>query len=146
MAATNELNTVLLTVTGLVTRDVGTASGTVSPGDLLELTADGEVLRHASAGGAHGGMVAVENTAFNKNISDDYADGDQVHYAFVATGMKCMLKVKANAAAITKGDFLESAGDGKVKVFAAGVKLFVAEETYDNSANGSVAWIMATKI
>lgn len=125
--------------------DVRLGKGAISPGDLLEKTAVvNEVQRHSTAAGKALVMVAVENTAWNKGLSDDYADGNQVQVVFPQRGDKLSMLLAAGATAVTCGDYLESAGDGTIRIFGSGVALFVAEESVDNSGGGSKARISVT--
>jgi hypothetical protein len=127
-------------------RDTPKAGGTITPGDILEKNSDGDVIRHAVAGGIAVPMVALENTPFNKGIDDDYADDDQVQIIYPEKGGKYLLWVVAGGAAIVQGDYLESAAGGSVRKLAAGVGKFQAEEDVDNSGGGTRVRIKATAI
>ena len=131
-------------LSGEMTKDTALGEGTISPGDLLERINTGALQRHSTAAGKALVMVALENTPWNKGLSDDYVDGNQIVYGYPQRGAKVSLLLAASASAIVKGDYLESAGDGTVRVFGSGVALFVAEEAVDNSAGATKVRIEAT--
>lgn len=129
------LNTVKLAGDG--TFDTAKAGGAITPGDLIKVDSNGDVVVHNSAGGNPGPkMVALENTPFNKTISDDYADNDQVQVFYPWSGAKLQMRLEAGSAPVTVGDLLESFGNGKLRKLASGTALFRADET--KNANGGV--------
>jgi len=122
------------------------ADAALKPGHLLILNATGEVLKHATSGGVGECMIAKEDALQGKTIADAYAAGDIVMVDIPAPGDWRYIRIPAAAAAIVKGDFLMSNGDGTfVKRTAANHVFFQAEEAVDNSAGGAEAFIRASK-
>jgi hypothetical protein len=127
------------------TRAVSTDSA-VTPGDLVEIKSDGTIRRQQTAGGFAQVLLATENTPFNKSIFDDYAIGDQAQVAYPVRGAKCLVSLRAGSAAVIPGDMLESAGNGKLRKFASGTRLFVAEQAVDPSASLVDLQVQATAL
>lgn len=83
----------------------------ITPGELLELNSDKEVLPHATAGGNVLAMFALEDELQGKDIDDDYVTGDQVQVWVTVRGEEVYAILK-DGENVSIGDFLESAGDG----------------------------------
>jgi hypothetical protein len=97
------------------------ASGAITPGHLLERTsaAVDTVKVHATAGGeVVPKLFAREDDLQGNEISEAYATGNTVlmNVALPGDEVLCLLK---NGENVTKGDFLESAGDGTLQKFVA---------------------------
>lgn len=110
------------------------AKAAITPGHLVERVNTAGVWRwqkHGTAAGAAQHAVAVEQSIQNKGVDDDYAIGDLVEVAEGNTGTNYWMLI-ASGQNIAYGDNLESAGDGTLRIFNAGVKLFVALETKAN--------------
>lgn len=118
--------------------DVATAA--ISPGHLVEFNGAG-VRKHATAGGISRKAFALEDDMSGKTISDEYAPGSNVLYAVFSSGDEHLARLAASAAAIVKGDRLESAGNGTLRKHNTGVALCVATESVDNSAGGTEVFI-----
>lgn len=121
---------------GEVTRDTRAVSsdGAIKPGDLVEVKSDGTIKVQADAAADCVVMQAEENTAFNKSWDDSYAAGDQARVIYPMQGAKVYANLANGGSAVVAGDGLESAGSGKVRKLASGVRLFNAEEAADPSA------------
>jgi phospholipase/lecithinase/hemolysin len=122
----------------------------IIPGHLLAVNSSGQVIKHNAAATNAQKMFAVENEVVGKEISEAYANGDNVLYEVLPTGAEVNAFVAANAAAIVIGDYLESAGDGSLRKAATDAAtdntqrnslVAIALEAIDNSANGSQARI-----
>ena len=88
------------------------AAGAITPGMLLELGSNGKVAPHSKADGNAIPMFALEDELQGKTIDDVYAAYDPVQVWIAGRGDI------VNAIAgdtITAGDFLVSAGNGKLK-------------------------------
>lgn len=122
-------NTVFLGGPGTRIGDLA-ASAAITPGDLIERFNNAGVIRfrrHATAAGGGPALFAVEQSAVGLGPDDDYAANDLVEavalgcggtvWAFIASGQN-----------ITAGSKLESAGDGTLRVYNAGVILATALE------------------
>lgn len=126
------------------------AAGTIKPGHLLQLESDGDVAIHAVAADNAPAYFALENDLKGDTIDDAYASGDIVQYIHAARGAEIYAWVAAAAAAIVKGDYLESDGAGGLKKVATDAAtddtqrvsvVAMAVEAVDNSAGGSPARI-----
>lgn len=96
----------------------GPASGSITPGMLVELvpsSSTDQVRVHATAGGTAARMFALEDGAQGNTISDAYADGVHCRYATFGSGdeVNALLNDGENA---VFGAKLESAGNGKLRV------------------------------
>lgn len=146
-------NTIILTGRGI--RQEGVANGAITPGDLIEMDGTGAsptVARHSTAASNAVRVFAVENEVVGKEMTVDYATGDNVLFEAVHSGQTVQATVAAAAPAIVRGDFLESAGDGTVRVAVADTAtdtaqreaiVAVALEDVDNSGGGAKVWIRA---
>jgi len=92
------------------------ASGTVTPGMLLEQTsaAAATVKAHAVAGGHAQSAFAVEDDLQGNDIDDNYATGARVLYKVFRPGDE-VYALLANGENIAIGDKLSSNGDGYLK-------------------------------
>lgn len=136
-------------------REEAPAGGTITPGDLVALNSSGQLIRNAVAKLDCARLFAFENELVGKGIDDNYSANDLVQAEHMPRGGQVYARLAANAAAITKGDMLESAGDGtlrKVTAFSqlgsgtyavttAGIPVAQALETVDNSASSDPARI-----
>jgi len=106
------------------------AGEAITPGMLIErYNSSGTMLlrKHSVSGGA-GAMFATEQNMLNRGVNDDYNVGDLVEATMGAPGTKWQAII-ASGASITQGDKLESAGNGKLKAYSAGLTAFTALET-----------------
>lgn len=133
------------------------ANGAITPGHLLEIDSNLEAKVHATDGGDVAPvMFADVQDYLGKAITDAYADDDRVRALVCRPGDEIYALVAAGAAAITKGDLLQSAGDGTLKKYtaqmvneggASNVTILPrricarALESVDNSGGGSAARI-----
>jgi len=93
------------------------AAGAITPGMLLKLDFNGKVAPHNEPGGNAIPMFALEDELQGKTINDAYAADDPVQVWIAGRGDI----VNAIAGAeITAGDFLVSAGAGKLKPAGTG--------------------------
>ena len=99
----------------LVTAKEEKATAAITPGDLVEFVSTGGIRRHATIGGAARAAFAVENSVIGKGIDDDYAANDAVKYVVAAPGVE-LYALLATGKSCSKGDFLESFGNGKLQV------------------------------
>jgi len=112
------------------------ASGVVSPGFLVERTnaAVDTVQAHSSAAGANAQvLVALEDELQGNGIDVDYASTDRIpHIRHFRAGDQFLATID-DGETITKGDFLESAGNGKLQKYTSGKAIAVALATIDMS-------------
>ncbi len=108
------------------------------PGYLVEPAtgADaGKIKPHATAAALAEKMFLVEDDLQGGTIDGTYAIGDLGRYVIAEPGDVINI-VLTTSQTITKGEKLESAGDGTLRTLAAGVALAVAEE--DVTTTGTV--------
>ncbi len=107
-----------------------TASEAITPGHLIDSFNNAGVQRwrkHTVAAGACAKTVATEQSMTNKGVDDAYAAADLVEASVLHPGATAWMFI-ASGQTIVHGDKLESAGDGTLRIFNAGVVLFKALE------------------
>jgi len=125
------------------------AGAAITPGMLLSYDGSGNLVPHASAGGASARQYAMHReegtgaTLGKTDIDAAYAVGDTVKVGAFAPGCQVNVLIPSGQT-ITKGNFLESNGNGMLKVFSAGVRQAYAEETVNNSAGPGSARLRVT--
>lgn len=123
-------NTIAVISEGSVQKEA-LASGTVTPGMLLEQTsaAADTVKAHATAGGHAQAAFAVEDDLQGNDIDDNYSAGDRVLYKVFRPGDE-VNALLANGQNVSKGDKLVSNGDGylKARTYPADSSAVVQEE------------------
>lgn len=93
----------------------GIASGTVSPGMLLERTNAANTMKaHATSGGKAQTLFAVEDELQGNTVSDDYATTKRMFAKIFRPGDQVLARC-ANGQNLALGDFLCSNGDGKLR-------------------------------
>jgi hypothetical protein len=123
------------------------AAATITPGMLVDYNSSGNFVPHATAGGKIPGIIAVEGVigptvgslTGGSGIDDSYVSGDYVQAEQLYPGCDVYGLVAAAAAAIVRGDKLESAGNGTVRKFTTGIVCGEALEAVDNSGGGAAA-------
>lgn len=100
------------------------AGGTITPGHLIAINSAGKFVVHPTAGGRALTCFADMQDHNGKGIDDDYVVNDFVMGEIVHAGAEVNALLAANAAAVAVGDYLESAGDGTLKLFAANAGLY----------------------
>lgn len=119
------------------------ASEAITPGMLIERFSSAgtpKFRKHSTAGGAAVPTFLRNSSMLNKGIDDAVAAGDTVE-AFIGTAGCAVYAIIASGQNIAAGNFLESAGNGKLRVYAAGVRLAQALEDVNNTAGPSDARI-----
>lgn len=126
------------------------AAAAINPGHLVEITSADKVQVHGTAAANAQRAFAVENEVVGKGIDDAYATGDWVLYEVLQPGAEIQAVLAASATAVARGAFLESAGDGTLRVLTTAAAtsqasrasvVAVALEAVDNSGGGSEAYI-----
>lgn len=106
------------------------ASEIITPGHLVDRFNAAGVIRwrkHATASIAVAPAFATEQSMLNKGVDDTYAAGDLMEVSIGSKGAAFWAFI-ASGQNIVAGNKLESAGDGTLKIFAAGVVLASALE------------------
>jgi len=94
------------------------ANAAITPGMLIEIMSTGKVRAHANTGQTALPMFALEDELQGNGIADAYASGDRVQ-AWVASRGEIVYALLANGETAVIGSFLESNGDGYLKVYSA---------------------------
>lgn len=124
------------------------ASASITPGMVTERFNNSGTLScraHSTSAGYGICMVALQPSMLNKGIDDAYSAGDLVENAVLDRGASAYVLL-ASGQNITQGAFLESNGDGTLKVYAAGTRLFQALESVNNTAGPTTARIRAEAV
>lgn len=90
----------------------------ITPGFLLERTSGGTVQAHSNAGQNAQRMFALEDELQGKETSDNYAVSTLIQFGIFRAG-DVVYGLLANGENASIGSFLESNGDGYLKVHAA---------------------------
>lgn len=108
------------------------AGGTITPGHLIErYDAGSGVVKwrvHSTQAGAAAKAVALNWSSMNKGVDDNYTASDLMEAIIAPSGVNLWMII-ASGQNIAIGNFLESAGDGTLRIYNAGVRLFQALET-----------------
>lgn len=110
------------------------ASEAITPGHLVERFNSAGVIRfrkHATAGANTAQLVALNHAMANKGPDDAYAANDLVEVSAARGGAAYWMLI-ASGQNIAAGNRLESAGDGTLRILAAGTALFTALENKPN--------------
>ncbi len=123
-----------------------------TPGMVLEFYTDGTTRKlrpHATAGDVQTAIILLEKMIHNKGIDDNYAV-NELAYAVEFQAGATFYGIGVSGQNIQAGEYLQSNGDGKLKVAtattaAANVAKFQAEETVgllaaDTRLRVSVVW------
>lgn len=94
------------------------ASGSITPGDLIEKISSGSVRAHGSAGCDAQRMFAMEDENQGKEIGTAYSSGNLVVYKVFQRGNEVYARLAASQT-IAVGDMLESNGDGTLRKHAS---------------------------
>jgi hypothetical protein len=119
------------------------ANEAITPGMLVERTSVGGVARwrkHSVAGGKSSASIATDMNMLNKTVDDVCAIGDLIEVSIGQKGSTWWMLVPSGQN-IAAGGYLESAGDGQLRAFAAGTPLFIAVEDKNNAAGPTAARI-----
>jgi len=100
-----------------------TAGGAIIPGALVKLGTDGNVVVHATAGGAAGVRIALEDELQGRTTRDAYASGEPVQVWDVVPGEE-FLGLVASGYDPAIGALVESEGaGGRFRALDSGVAL-----------------------
>ena len=110
------------------------AKAAIIPGHLVERINTAGVIqwqKHSVAGGGGPAAFATEHSMANKGVDDAYAASDLVEVSVCEPGAAVWAFI-ASGQNIVAGNKLESAGDGTLRIFSAGVILGTALENKPN--------------
>lgn len=133
----------VILIQGNAREDTGIASGAIRPGMLIEPTGTGEqYVAHNDAGGAAAPVFARE-----QHENDGAGIDDNIASASSFTPIFPEMGAKINAVTddtIARGEWVESAGDGKVRLWGSGYRVGYADAASDLSGTvGRVKIIIA---
>lgn len=119
------------------------AAAAITPGHLVERDSSNEFAVHSDAAGLHGSAFAVENELEGNTILDDYVAGERVQVNYQVKGNEVMALLSPDLAGtpVVIGDFLESNGDGDLRLMSGTDQqpVGVALEAVDLTASGDVS-------
>jgi hypothetical protein len=115
------------------------AGAAITPGHLIELTTANKFVVHSAANAKTAAIFALENELIGLGIDDNYAANDLVQAEHFKPNDWVNALVAASATAIAIGDYLESAGDGTLRLSGSQYtgelgSIAQAMEAVDNSA------------
>lgn len=121
-------NTIWLGGGMVIVNDVA-AGAAFNPGHLIErYNSAGTPLyrKHSTAGGAAVPIFALNQPMLNKGVDDAYAINDLVEAGIFQSGS--LVWALIGVLTVVQGDKLESAGNGTLRLLAAGIAIAVAAE------------------
>ncbi len=132
-------NTIVLK--GHPLRKEAQADAELWPGDLIEFSANEQLVEHANAGQNALPSFAIEMELIGSGIADSYISGATVLYGVFRPGDE-VYGLLASGQNVSKGAFLESAGNGALQTYTnqSGANVYtaaivaVANEDKNNSA------------
>lgn len=98
------------------------AAQVITPGMLIDIDSNGDIIKHATAGGFAETMFALEREEAGYDIDETYAVNDTVKAGRFHRGTR-VLALIASGQNIQDGEYLESAGNGTLRAYASGVRL-----------------------
>jgi hypothetical protein len=119
------------------------ASEAITPGMLVERfsSAGSQFWRkQVTAAADVSKSIATDMNMLNKGPDDICAVNDLIEVSVASPGSNWWMLIPSGQN-ISAGNFLESAGDGYLRVYAAGKRLFVALEDKNNAAGPGAARI-----
>jgi hypothetical protein len=116
----------------------GVAGEAITPGALVSGVST--LVNHATAAGFAARAFACEREEMGKGIDTNYAVGDTVKVAVLPPGSR-VNAILASGQTVAEGAFLESNGNGQLRVYAAGVRIARALEAV--TTTGAAARIRA---
>jgi hypothetical protein len=128
------------------------AANSLNPGHLIDIDpATGNVMPHNRAGLNAVPRFCVERSDVGDDADTAITSGERANYVTARSGDEIYARLAASATAVTRGDFLESGGDGTLRLLtssaatAESVRASVvahALESVDNSGGGTEAFIL----
>jgi hypothetical protein len=115
----------------------------ITPGHLVAYDSNGNLVKHATAGGDGPAMFALEREEHGWDISDGYASNDVVKVGAFPPGTRVNAWL-ASGYSVVKGAFLESAGNGTLRTRTGTNRIFAqALEAVTNGGQVTAARIRA---
>lgn len=98
------------------------AAEAITPGHLVDFNGAGNLIKHATAGQHCAKTFAMEREEMGAGINVDYAIGDTVKVGHFKSGDRVLAFI-ASGQNLVKGNRLESAGNGTLRVLASGTPI-----------------------
>jgi hypothetical protein len=98
------------------------AAEAITPGHLVTFDSSGNLIKHNVAGGFTQTAFALEREEMGDDIDVAYAINDTVKVGVFGPGTRVNALI-ASGQNINKGDYVESAGNGTLRVFGSGTRL-----------------------
>lgn len=117
-----------------VVEEIKATEVAITPGMLLERTSAGLVQACTATTGAVLPMFALEDELQGKGIDDAYAVSAQIQCWIPGRG-DMVYALLEDGEDVEVGEFLESAGNGKLQVLTTGQPIGVAVENVDDSGS-----------
>ena len=117
-----------------VVEEIKATEVAITPGMLLERTSAGLVQACTATTGAVFPMFALENELQGKGIDDNYAVSAQIQCWIPGRG-DMVYALLEDGEDVEIGEFMESAGNGKLQVLTTGQPIAVAVEAVDDSGS-----------
>lgn len=134
-------DTIILKGAHIGKQEEATAAEVVYPGQFVELTAEGKLVK--AAGNSTVKRIVVENTFIGEGIESPYAVNDVVRYVVVGSGDVVNARVAAATAAFTVGAPVSVAATGFVNPTEDNV-IGDVREPLDNSSGTEAAFLVTT--
>jgi hypothetical protein len=128
----SKLTVVLLGYDSVIQNEDDKAAAAITPGMLVNYNGSGDIVPHATAGGAHSRMFALEREEAGGDMNNVYAIGDTVKVGVCPPGTRVNALIGVVNA--TKGALLESDGAGKLRLLTTGVPVAQALESLNNAS------------
>ena len=111
------------------------AAEAITPGHLVAHDSNGDLVKHASAGGYTHRAFAMEREEMGDDMNVPYAAGDTVKVGVFYPGCR-VNAIIGSGVSTTKGvTYLESAGNGKLRAWTSGERIGLALETASPTAD-----------
>jgi len=117
-----------------VVEEIKATEVAITPGMLLERTSAGLVQACTATTGAVFPMFALEDELQGKGIDDNYAVSAQIQCWIPGRG-DMVYALLEDGEDVEIGEFMESAGNGKLQVLTTGQPIAVAVEAVDDSGS-----------
>lgn len=117
-----------------VVEEIKATAVAITPGALLERTSAGLVQACTATTGAVLPMFALEDELQGKGIDDNYAVSAQIQCWIPGRG-DMVYALLEDGEDVEIGEFMESAGNGKLQVLTTGQPIAVAVEAVDDSGS-----------
>jgi len=110
-----------------------TLNEAMKPGECAELTSDDKFQKHSVAGGALIPVILRKDFGQGKEVTDEVASGNRGFGFIPQVGETAWVRL-ADGENATRGDYLESAGNGRFQVYASATTSSTGGTSVDNAS------------